>query len=293
MKRTLLFESACRLSVKNRQLVVLNVESGEENKIPIEDIGMVVLEIQMSSITVPVFVSLIENNASVVLCDSKHMPCSILWALDSNTTQAEAYRSQTEMHDSLRNRLWKQIVEAKIRNQSLLLSEFGKDGARLKPFYMNVKNGDSSNREGAAANIYWDELFGTSFTRGRHDDIVNTLLNYGYSVLRAAMARAIMCSGLFPAFGIFHKNRYNAFPLADDLMEPYRPYVDQVVVRLLQEGVTTLDRTAKCAHVCIMQNDTKIADTIKPLALALSVTTASFRRCAERKDKDLVLPAFR
>lgn len=145
----------------------------------------------------------------------------------------------------LKKGLWKQIVETKIRNQAALLRKLGYDGDKLKPCYMNVKSADADNREGIAARIYWSELFGAEFYRSREGSPPNNLLNYGYTILRAAVARAIMGSGLFPAFGIFHRNRYNSFPLADDVMEPYRPYVDELVYQLYRNGNTQLTKKVK------------------------------------------------
>ena len=138
------------------------------------------------------------------------MPNALLMNLDSNRTQGEHYRMQIAASEPLKKGLWKQIVETKIRNQAALLRKLGYDGDKLKPCYMNVKSADADNREGIAARIYWSELFGAEFYRSREGSPPNNLLNYGYTILRAAVARAIMGSGLFPAFGIFHRNRYNS-----------------------------------------------------------------------------------
>ena len=215
VKRTLFFSNPCRLTLKNCQLVVENHETGETRTVPIEDIGVVLIENQMVSVTVPALNALTENNCAVVFCDSRHMPVSMLMNLDSNSVQAETYRYQQDASAPMKKILWKQVIESKIRNQSRLLSELGKDGEMLKPLYSNVKSGDSDNREGLAARIYWNALFGDGFLRSRDGGDPNAMLNYGYAILRAAMTRAIMGSGLFPAFGLFHKNRYNAFPLSD------------------------------------------------------------------------------
>lgn len=292
IKRTIVFTNQCRVSYKNGQLVVENHETGEQKKVPVEDLGVVLLESQQVSITVPTLNALSANNCAVVLCDSKHMPSSMLMPLDSNSVQGERYRDQVEASLPLKKSLWKQIVQMKIRNQSSLLTKVGRDGGKLKPFYTNVKSGDSDNREGIAAKIYWDELFGDEFVRSRTGPDPNSLLNYGYSILRAAMARAIVGSGLSPSFGLFHKNRYNAFPLADDLMEPYRPYVDAVVYQLLLDEKTELGPEVKQRLLRVLFADTVFEDCTRPLEIGLSMTTASLARCFSGEGKELSLPRF-
>lgn len=290
VKRTLFFSSPCKLSLKNCQLVVDNRETGEVRTVPVEDIGVVMIENQMVSISVPALNALSENNCAVVFCDSRHMPTSMLMNLDSNSVQAETYRLQMEAGAPLKKTLWKQIVEAKIRNQASLLKELEKDGDALKPLYSNVKSGDSDNREGIAARLYWNLMYGGDFQRTREGSWPNAMLNYGYSILRAGMTRAIMGSGLFPAFGLFHKNRYNAFPLADDLMEPYRPFVDQIVYSLLQQGEKDLTPHVKQSLLRVMFLDTSFKDVTRPLEIALSLTTASLVRCLRKEQKELSLP---
>lgn len=290
VKRTLLFTNPCRLSMKNAQLVVENHETAEIKTVPIEDIGVVLIENQMVTFTIPAMNAMVENNCAVIFCDGKHMPVSMLMNLDSNSVQSETYRFQVEASQPLKKNLWKQVVEAKIRNQSSLLRELGKDGDVLKPYYSNVKSGDVDNREGIAARVYWDMLFDGSFQRDRDGEEPNALLNYGYAILRAGMARAIMGSGLFPAFALFHKNRYNAFPLADDLMEPYRPYVDQIVYSLYQDGVMTLNASSKQALLRLFFIDTVFKDITRPLELGLTMTSASLVKCLKGEQKQLVFP---
>ena len=290
VKRTLYFCNPCRLSLKNAQLVVENHESGEVKTVPVEDIGVVLIENQMVSFTIPVMNALVKNNSAVVFCDEHHMPASMLMNLDSNSVQAETYRFQMDASLPLKKNLWKQVVEAKIKNQASLLNELGKDGDILKPYYSNVKSGDSDNREGIAARIYWDKLFDGSFIRSRDGADPNAMLNYGYAILRAGMARAIMGSGLFPAFSLFHKNRYNAYPLADDLMEPYRPYVDQIVFSLFSEGITELNSASKQALLRLLFIDTKFKDITRPLEIGLTMTSASLVKCLQGEQRTLSFP---
>lgn len=290
VKRTLLFASPCRLSLRNQQLVVENHESGEIRTVPVEDIGFVLIENQQVTITIPALNALSENNCAVVFCDVRHMPASMLMNLEANTVQAETYKYQIDASEPLKKNLWKQIVEKKIVNQARLLTELGKDGDRLKPFYSNVKSGDTDNREGIAARLYWTALFGEEFCRAREGGEPNPLLNYGYSILRAAMSRAIMGSGLYPAFGLFHKNRYNAFPLADDLMEPYRPYVDQCVYSIYRDGVTDLTTKVKQQLLSLLFADVQFDEVVRPLQMGLTMTTASLVRCFRGESKRLEYP---
>lgn len=258
--------------------------------IPIEDIGYVVLEHQQTSITLPLLNALSDNNVAVIICGENRMPNAMLMNLDSNSTQGEVYRDQLAASEPLKKGLWRQVVEAKIRNQAALLNKLGKDGDKLKPYYMNVKSGDSDNREGIAAKVYWRELFGDDFIRSRDGAHPNNLLNYGYTLLRAAVARALMGSGLFPAFGIFHHNRYNAFPLADDIMEPYRPYVDEAVFMMYANGETELNKESKAALLKILFADTIFDKVTRPLDIGLTMTTASLAKCYSGINKKIVYP---
>ena len=214
----------------------------------------------------------------------------MLMNLDSNRTQGENYRTQIEASEPLKKGIWRQIVEAKIRNQAALLQKLGKDGERLKPYYRTVRSGDADNREGTDARIYWAELFGRDFVRMREGDVPNNLLNYGYTVLRAAVARSLMGSGLFPAFGIFHRNRYNAFPLADDVMEPYRPFVDELVYGLRMQGESQLTQEVKGTLLRILFADTRFEKVMRPLDVGLTFTAASLAKCFAGTQKKIVYP---
>ena len=291
LKRTLFFSTPYCLSLKDNQMVINTKEMPEMKRtIPIEDIGFVVLEHQQTSITLPLLNALSDNNVAVIICGKDYMPNAMLMNLDSNRTQGESFRVQVEASEPLKKGLWKQVVEAKIRNQAALLNKLGKDGDKLKPYYSNVKSGDSDNREGIAAKIYWDELFGEGFVRNREGVEPNNLLNYGYTLLRAAMARALMGSGLLPAFGIFHRNRYNAFPLADDIMEPYRPYVDEIVYHMYTNGIDKLDKDAKSQLLHILFTDTVFNKVTRPLEVGLTMTTASLAKCYMGSAKKISYP---
>ena len=219
------------------------------------------------------------------------MPKSMLMTLDGNKTLQESYRYQIEATEPTKKKLWKQIVECKIKSQANLMDSLGFEGNVLKPLYMNVKSGDSDNREGAAARIYWKTIFGNQFKRVREGNQPNAMLNYGYAILRSAVARALIGSGLYPAFGIFHRNRYNAFPLADDIMEPYRVYVDEIVYRIYMDGaVDELNIEVKKELMRVLFADVKIGKIYRPLEIALSMTSASLLRVYKGDEKKLLLP---
>ena len=291
IKQTLMFTSPVALSLKYGQLVATSKENEKSLTRPIEDIGFVVIDHPMITATVPLLNELTENNVAVIFCNNKQMPHSMLMPLDGNSTLQESYKFQIEASAPLKKQMWKQLVEAKIKNQAALLDRAGKQGNVLKPYYSNVKSGDSDNREGAAARIYWAQLFEGGFKRERNGGIPNQFLNYGYTILRAAVARALVGSGLYPAFGIFHRNRYNAFPLADDVMEPYRPFVDEIVYSFVrEEGTIELNKQTKAKILRVLFADVKIGKVTRPLEVALSITTASLVKMFKGDSQKLALP---
>lgn len=293
LKRTLVFSNPLYLSLRNQQLVLaFKDDIDNSTTIPIEDIGVVVLEHQQISITIPLLNALTEHEVQVVFCDSKAMPSSMLMGFEANNLQGETLRNQMSCGEVLKKQLWKQIVEAKIRNQSMLLDNVGMDGSCLRPYCSNVKSGDSDNREGIAARLYFQRLFGTDFIRDRSLSGINALLNYGYTILRAAVARAIVSSGLFPAIGIYHHNRSNAFPLADDLMEPYRPFVDNVVYDLAIQGNMDLTKDTKSKLIMVLYSDTSFEKVTRPLSVGLSMTTSSLVKCYAKEITKLSLPTM-
>lgn len=291
IKQTLMFTSPVSLSLKDQQIVITFKDNKDSVTHPIEDIGFVVIENPQVSISVPLLNELADNNVSVIFCDKKQMPRTMLMTLEGNTTQQESYKYQMEASAPMKKNVWKQLVECKIRNQALLLNTLGKNGDALKPYYMNVKSGDTDNREGAAAREYWSRIFYDGFKRERDGEPPNNLLNYGYTILRAAVARALIGTGLYPAFGVFHRNRYNAFPLADDVMEPYRPFVDEIVYHLYYDGaVSELNSQSKGKLLRVLFSDVKMGKVTRPLENALSLTTASLLRMYKGETDKLSLP---
>lgn len=291
IKQTLIFTSPVSLSLKDKQMVITFKDNKDTVTRPIEDVGFVVIENPMVSITVPLLNELADNNVAVIFCDKKMMPKTMLMTLDGNTIQQESYKYQLNASLPMKKNVWKQLVECKIKNQSLLLNKVGKGGGVLKPYYLNVKSGDSDNREGAAAREYWRLLFDDGFKREREGLPPNGMLNYGYTILRAAVTRALIGSGLYPAFGVFHRNRYNAFPLADDIMEPYRPFVDEIVYHLYYDGaVNELDSQTKRKLLRVLFSDVKMGNVTRPLENALSLTTASLLKMYKGESDKLSLP---
>lgn len=303
LKRTLCFESDGFVFVREKQLVFNAKDAANDTptaRIPIEDIGVVILESRHITITTYALDALAEAGAVVVVCDGLHMPSAALLPTCGHTATHRISAAQLKAPNALREQLWKQTVVAKIRNQSICLRRNGKDGTedleRLSKF---VSAGDANNREGQAAARYF-KAWGL-VRRNSRDSLVdgtNALLNYGYALLRAATARALAGSGLLCVSGIHHRNQYDAFVLADDVMEPYRPFVDDLVLgsmnRLEQEvpGTSGVTREMKIELLKLLASDVRLDGLTRPLLVALSYTTASLAACFERKEKKIRFPEF-
>ncbi|MFH2144364.1 MAG: type II CRISPR-associated endonuclease Cas1 [Bacteroidota bacterium] len=292
LKRSLFFSNPYYLSVKNKQLVISCRTTGETKQTPIEDLGFVILENPQITITIKVAQELADNNVAVVFCDSKHHPSSMLLNLDGHHLQSEMFSNQIKASEPLKKQLWKQTIVAKINNQAAVLKSLGKNYLKLTELAKNVASGDSTNREAQASRIYWNQLFGNEFTRDRIGIPPNNALNYGYSILRAAVARALVGSGLLPTLGIHHHNKYNAFCLADDIMEPYRPYVDLLVVKrnTLKNFEFELTTNDKAEFMQLLTTDVVFEKTKRPLMVGLSQTTASLAKCFSGNQKTLEYP---
>lgn len=304
IKRTLYFGNPAYLSVRNAQLVIAKASDGDlppDNPeqtiktIPIEDIGVVILDHKQITVTSTVFYSLLDNNVAVITCDEKSMPSGLLLPLHANTLQSERFQNQLEASLPLRKQLWQQTVEAKIRNQAAVLKySTGEEARNMLVWAGSVKSGDGDNMEARAAAFYWKTVFPQydSFNRDRYGASPNNLLNYGYAILRAIMARALVGSGLLPTFGIHHHNRYNAYCLADDIMEPYRPFVDKLVLDIINEGnpCPQLTREIKARLLGIPVLDVEIDGHRSPLIIAATTTTASLSKCFEGINRKLLFP---
>ena len=289
IKRTLYFGNPAYLRFKDEQLVINLPETSilpEKDRvitIPIEDIGIVVLENLQITITHQVVSALLKNNVAIITCDERHMPAGLLLPLEGNTTQSERFTHQVNASEPLRKQLWQQTIRQKILNQAAVLKQEGRKIENMKYWSDQVKSGDTENHEGRAAAYYWGELFDSSldFRRDPEGFAPNNLLNYGYAILRATVARSLVASGLLPTLGIHHHNRYNAYCLADDIMEPYRPYVDQLVLKVLELGEMpdelTKEHKAKLLQIPVL--DVNINARRSPLMLAVQQTTASLAKC--------------
>lgn len=296
IKKTLCFSNPAYLSLRDAQLLIRlpEVETNEiltesfkkesERTIPIEDIGVVVLDNRRITITSGVLEALLENNAAVITCDQRSIPVGLLLSLCGNTTQNERFRDQLEVSVPLKKQLWQQTVRQKIQNQAYVLAQVtGKEEKAMNVWADNVRSGDPDNIEARAAAYYWRYLFSDipMFVRGREGEPPNNLLNYGYAILRAVIARALVGSGLLPTLGIHHHNRYNAYCLADDIMEPYRPYVDQLVIEIIRkvDNYALLTKEIKMELLGIPMLDVVIAGKRSPLMIAAQQTTASLYKC--------------
>ena len=307
IKRTLYFGNPAYLSTANEQLVIKlpEVESNDSlpdtfkketvRSVPIEDIGVVVLDNSRITITHGVLDKLLANNCAVITCDASHLPSGLLLPLDGNTTQNERFRNQIEASVPLRKQLWQQTIQAKILNQSTVLDrQRGLECGNMEAWAKQVKSGDSDNLEGRAAAFYWQNLFGhiKGFRRDREGVPPNNLLNYGYAILRAVVARSLVGSGLLPTLGIHHHNRYNAYCLADDIMEPYRPYVDKLVAEIVDSGadITNLTKEIKGQLLSIPVLDVVINGRRSPLMIGVGMTTASLYKCYSGEIRKIAYP---
>ncbi len=291
IKKTLFFGNKASLTTKFKQLVIKT--ENRELTVPIEDLGFVVLEHHEIYISIPTLTKLTANNVAVIFCDAKHMPTSMLLNLDNHYIQQELFRNQVNASIPLKKQLWQQTVKIKIRHQAKHLQLLNKPFKVLNYYESKVLSGDTENMEGAAAAHYWKNLFDFNFKRERYGKYPNLFLNYGYIILRAAVARALSGSGLLSTLGIHHHNKYNAYCLADDIMEPFRPLVDAKVIEIIKtypdEELTT---TIKAELLKTLTETVYFEDSKSPLMVALSKTTSSLQQCYTGKIKKINYPGL-
>jgi CRISP-associated protein Cas1 len=296
IKKTLYFGNPSYLKLKDKQLSIETIIESETilKNIPVEDIGMIVIDHHQITITSGLIQALQENNAAIITCDYRHMPQSILLPIEGNSIQQERYENQLAATEPLKKQLWAQTIVQKIKNQADALYQLGLPSEYMVPLQKNVKSGDSDNCEATAAVYYWQTLFKhvNGFVRHREGPPPNPFLNYGYAILRGTMARSIVAAGLLPTLGIFHKNRYNAFCLADDLMEPYRPYVDLIVHGMVKEFglITEIEKAHKAILLNIPAIDVMIEGEKSPLMLATQRTAVSLVKCFDGMQRKLAYP---
>lgn len=309
IKRTLYFGNPAYLSLKNNQLVIHKPEEETEydkltrgdtlvKTVPIEDIGLVVLDNKRITITSGVISSMLDNNVALITCGSTSMPEGLLLPLSSNSIQSERFSHQIGASVPLKKQLWQQTIVAKIINQAgMIRYTSGEYAKNMKAWSEDVKSGDVENMEGRAAAYYWRNVFPAvdNFVRGQNEAPPNNMLNYGYAILRAIIARAIVSSGMLPTLGIHHHNRYNAYCLADDIMEPYRPYVDKLVYDFCSKNndwSPCLDISAKGALLQLPVADVIIDGERSPLMIAASTTTSSLYKCFRGDCRKILYPVF-
>ena len=307
IKKTLCFSNPAYLSLRNSQMlirlpeVVKNDTLTEEFKktiektIPIEDIGVVVIDNKQVTITSGLLDALLENNSAIITCNQKSMPVGMFLPLEGNNVQSERFKEQIEASLPLKKQLWQQTIRMKIHNQRRTLEYvYGKPFKNMEKWENEVRSGDPDNLEARAAVFYWKNLFAEKpdFFRDRNGDAPNNLLNYGYAILRAIIARSLVSSGLLPTLGIHHRNKYNAYCLADDIMEPYRPYVDRLVLSVMEsvDNYEEITKDIKAQLLSIPILDVVIRDQKRPLMIAATQTTASLFRCFSGEQRKIDYP---
>jgi CRISPR-associated protein Cas1 len=281
-----------RLSVANRQLVIERPEAARAT-LPIEDLGVVIVDSTQTSYTHAVFTELMAAGATLIVSDAQHLPAGILLPLDAHSTQTERHRAQADASEPVKKQAWQALIAAKLAQQAAVLSHFSGADAGLSELSKRVRSGDVENLEAQGAQRYWPLLLGKSFRRHREGKPPNDLLNYGYAVLRAATARAIVAAGLIPTLGVHHRHRANPFCLADDLIEPYRPYVDWRVKTLCTENAAPPridDKPVRAALLSLFNETVLVGDKRSPLLLALHASAASLARALTGGERALALP---
>jgi CRISPR-associated protein Cas1 len=294
IKRTILIENKSTVTVKNQQLVLKTTL--RESSIPIEDIGFLVLDHPEIYLSIPAMNQLIENNTSVIVCGKNHLPNGLFMNLNSHHIQQEIFRNQIEASAPLKKQLWQQTIIEKIKNQGQLLEKITKTSNSFEFLARKVLSGDSSNMEGVAAQNYWKDFpipnsEKNGLKRERFGDYPNSFLNYGYAILRAATARALSGSGLLNTLGIHHKSKYNAFALADDIMEPFRPIVDEKVFEIMQHyDEEELNTAIKAELLQILTRTVYFKEEKSPLMVALQKTASSLQHCFTGDRKKIKYP---
>jgi CRISPR-associated protein Cas1 len=297
VKRTIYFGNPAYLSTRLEQLVITYPEPSDAKTVPIEDIGVVILDHQQITISQALIAKILNHNVALITCDQTHHPSGLLLNLDGHTLQSQKFKEQIQASKPLLKQLWQQTIECKIENQTALLEKQGIEVGNMKRWVQEVKSGDTTNREARAAVYYWNKVFTQfpDFNRDRFGLPPNNLLNYGYAILRAIVARSLVGSGLLPTLGIHHRNQYNAYCLADDIMEPYRPIVDQLVVKIIDQNGHFLDMgtNIKTQLLQIPTLDVEIDRQKSPLMVAVQRTTASLSKCFAGEIRKILYPVLK
>ncbi len=291
--RSIYIGNPAYLKLKDEQLYIMDPETGQmKGKIPLEDLGLLMLDHWQITVSHQLIQKMMGNNVVVISCDAHHLPHGIMLPLHGHTEFSDRIKDQMEASEPLKKQLWKQTIECKIENQKEVLRRLGNYYEPMMDYRNNVKSGDLTNMEGIAAQHYWKYLISLDFLRQRFGDSPNQFFNFGYSVLRSIVARAIVETGLLPVLGIFHKNKYNPYCLADDMMEPYRPFVDWLVMDWLTRNPETEDLTKEFkAHILqIATKDVKIDGKTRPLMVAVKTTVSSLYKCYTGEKRQISYP---
>jgi len=291
--RSIYIGNPAYLKLKDKQLKVTDPETKEEKgSIPIEDIGLLILDHYQITLSHQLIQELMKNNVILISCDERHLPLAGMLPFSGNTLFSERVKTQIEVSEPLKKQLWKQTVECKIQNQLKVLEQLGKYAYPMYEYLKEVKSGDTTNMEGIAAQHYWKYLIDNDFLRDRFGDYPNPFFNFGYGVLLSIIARALVDTGLLLVLGIFHRNKYNPYCLASDIMEPYRPIVDLLVMKWLHlhPEKQSLDKESKTFLLQIATQDVNIEKLVRPLIVGVKMTASSLLKCYTGEKRHISYP---
>ena len=291
--RSIYIGNPAYLKLKDKQLKVTDPETKEEKgSVPIEDIGLLMLDHYQITLSHQLIQELMKNNVILISCDERHLPLAGMLPFSGNTLFSERVKTQIEVSEPLKKQLWKQTVECKIQNQLKVLEQLGKYAYPMYEYLKEVKSGDTTNMEGIAAQHYWKYLIDNDFLRDRFGDYPNPFFNFGYGVLLSIIARALVDTGLLLVLGIFHRNKYNPYCLASDIMEPYRPIVDLLVMKWLQlhPEKQSLDKESKTFLLQIATQDVNIEKLVRPLIVGVKMTASSLLKCYTGEKRQISYP---
>lgn len=291
--RILQITKPCKLSVKNSQLCYETLEDAQRLSIPLEDISVIIFEHKQILLSNALLARLAEQDTVVFCCGEQHLPEAVFYPFHNHFKYAEIAWEQVQASEPLKKRIWQEVIKAKINNQAACLAECGKENSgKLREIAKQVQSGDSKNAEAFAANLYWKSFF-DDFSRNNESDIRNSALNYGYAIIRGAMARATVGAGLLPCFGVHHANKLNQFNLVDDLMEPIRPFIDYIVQGLNLKEVETLTTEIKNILVSVLTQNVLLNGEEMTLLKAMEIEAQSVVKTLKEKNiKMLKFPIF-
>ena len=291
--RSIYIGNPAYLKLKDKQLKVTDPETKEEKgSVPIEDIGLLMLDHYQITLSHQLIQELMKNNVILISCDERHLPLAGMLPFSGNSLFSERVKTQIEVSEPLKKQLWKQTIECKIQNQLKVLEQLDKYASPMYEYLKQVKSGDTTNMEGIAAQHYWKYLIDNDFLRERFGDYPNPFFNFGYGVLLSIMARALVDTGLLLVLGIFHRNKYNPYCLASDIMEPYRPIADLLVMKWLQlhPEKQNLDKESKTFLLQIATQDVNIEKLVRPLIVGVKMTASSLLKCYTGEKRQISYP---